>query len=173
MEEGNAHKLPVDPFEHTLDNETKIFRTYMQNCYEDQCRRYGPEKTYNEDTKKDDNNHFGNLTTVDQGVPTIDPLSPYYVHPSDGPTSVSITPVLTGSNYHSWARSMRRALGGKMKYDFVDGSIPVPTDLDPLFRAWSRCNMLVHSWIMNSVTESIGQSIVFIENAVDVWNDLK
>lgn len=40
MEEGNAHKLPVDPFEHTLDNETKIFRTYMQNCYEDQCRRY-------------------------------------------------------------------------------------------------------------------------------------
>lgn len=68
---------------------------------------------------------------------------------------------------------MCRALGGKMKYDFVDGSIPVPTDLDPLFRAWSRCNMLVHSWIMNSVTESIGQSIVFIENAVDVWNDLK
>jgi len=133
----------------------------------------GPEKRYNEDTKKDENNHFGNLTTVDQGAPAIDPLSPYYVHPSDGPTSVSITPVLTGSNYHSWARSMHRALGGKMKYDFVDGSIPVPTDLDPLFRAWSRYNMLVHSWIMNSVTESIGQSIVFIENAVDVWNDLK
>jgi hypothetical protein len=69
---------------------------------------------------------------------------------------------------------MRRALGGKMKYDFVDGSIPVPTDqFDPSFRAWTRCNMLVHSWIMNSVTESIGQSIVFIENAIDVWNDLK
>lgn len=47
----------------------------------------------------------------DQGAPTIDPSSPYYVHPSDGPTSIPITPVLTGSNYHSWARSMRRALG--------------------------------------------------------------
>jgi len=69
---------------------------------------------------------------------------------------------------------MRRALGGKMKYDFVDGSILVPTDeFDPSFRAWTRCNMLVHSWIMNSVTESIGQSIVFIEKAIDVWNDLK
>lgn len=110
----------------------------------------------------------------DQGAAAIDPSSPYYVHPSDGPTSISITPVLTGSNYHSWARSMRRALGGKMKYDFVDGSIPVPTDpFDPTFRAWTRCNMLVHSWIMNSVAESIGQSIVFMENAVDVWNDLK
>ncbi|MCI69256.1 flavonol sulfotransferase-like protein, partial [Trifolium medium] len=33
--------------------------------------------------------------------------------------------------------------------------------------------MLVHSWIMNSVSDSIAQSIVFMENAIDVWNDLK
>ncbi|MCI40253.1 receptor-like serine/threonine kinase, partial [Trifolium medium] len=47
----------------------------------------------------------------------------YHVHPSDGPSSVSITPVLTHSNHHAWARSMRRALGGKNKFDFVDGTI--------------------------------------------------
>ncbi|MCI51147.1 receptor-like serine/threonine kinase, partial [Trifolium medium] len=47
----------------------------------------------------------------------------YHVHPSDGPSSVSITPVLTHSNYHTWARSMCRALGGKNKFDFVDGTI--------------------------------------------------
>ena len=41
--------------------------------------------------------------------------SPYFVHPSDGPSSVTVSPVLDGSNYHSWARSMRRALSGKMK----------------------------------------------------------
>ena len=106
--------------------------------------------------------------------PILDPTSPYYVHPSDGPSSISITPVLNGSNYHSWARSMRRALGGKMKFDFVDGTIQIPTDsFDPTFRAWTRCNMLVHSWIMRSVSDSIGQSIVFMENAIDVWNDLK
>jgi hypothetical protein len=33
--------------------------------------------------------------------------------------------------------------------------------------------MLIHSWIMNSVNDSIAQSIVFMENALDVWNDLK
>ncbi|XP_050876914.1 uncharacterized protein LOC127080648 [Lathyrus oleraceus] len=61
-----------------------------------------------------------------------------------------------------------------MKYDFIDGSIMVPTDqFDPTFCAWRRCNMLVHSWIMNFIVESIGQSIVFMENAVYVWNDLK
>ena len=105
--------------------------------------------------------------------PSQQPGNVYYVHPSDGPSSVAITPVLNNSNYHSWARSMRRALGGKNKFDFVDGSIPVPTDFDPNFKAWNRCNMLVHSWIMNSVEESIAQSIVFLENAVDVWDELK
>ncbi|KAK2429089.1 hypothetical protein QL285_027556 [Trifolium repens] len=69
---------------------------------------------------------------------------------------------------------MRRALGGKMKYAFVDGTFPVVTDLyDPSYRAWNRCNMLVHSSIMNFVSEFIGQSIVFMENVMDVWNDLK
>jgi hypothetical protein len=105
--------------------------------------------------------------------PSQQPGNVYYVHASDGPSSVAITPVLNNSNYHSWARSLRRALGGKNKFDFVDGSIPVPTDFDPSFKAWNRCNMLVHSWIMNSVEDSIAQSIVFLENAVDVWNELK
>ncbi|KAK2450734.1 putative mitochondrial protein [Trifolium repens] len=106
--------------------------------------------------------------------PSTDPTSPYYVHSSDGPSTVKVSPPLNGANYHSWSRSMRRALGGKMKIEFVDGSIPVPLDdFDPSFRAWNRCKMLVHSWIMNSVSDSIAQSIVFMENALDVWNDLK
>jgi hypothetical protein len=106
--------------------------------------------------------------------PLLDQSSPYFVHPSDGPSSVIVKPLLNGANYHSWARAMRRALGGKMKFEFVDGTIPVVTDsFDPTYRAWNRCNMLIHSWIVNSVSDSIGQSIVFMENAVDVWNDLK
>ncbi|GAU45704.1 hypothetical protein TSUD_86800 [Trifolium subterraneum] len=113
----------------------------------------------------------GSSNFVDQ---LQDPSSPYFVHPSDGPSSVTVKPLLTGSNYHAWARSMRRSLGGKMKYEFVDGTIPVVTDpFDPTYRAWNRCNMLILSWILNSVSESIGNSIVFMENAVDVWMDLK
>ncbi|MCI60210.1 receptor-like serine/threonine kinase, partial [Trifolium medium] len=70
--------------------------------------------------------------------PSQIPGNVYYVHSSDGPSSVSVTPVLTHSNYHAWARSMRRALGAKNKYDFVDGSIDVPDEFDPSFKAWSR-----------------------------------
>jgi hypothetical protein len=85
-----------------------------------------------------------------------------------------VSPVLEGSNYHSWDRSMCRALGWKMKFEFVDGSIsPIFDEFDPLFRAWNQCNMLVHSWLVNSVSPSIAQSIIFMENTYDVWVDLK
>ncbi|MCI01283.1 retrovirus-related pol polyprotein from transposon TNT 1-94, partial [Trifolium medium] len=78
--------------------------------------------------------------------PASDPSSPYYVHSNDGPFSVKVTPVLTGSNYHSWARSMRHALGAKLKFEFLDDSIPVSVDaFDPSYRAWNHCNMLIHS----------------------------
>jgi len=92
----------------------------------------------------------------------------YFVHASDGSSSVSISPVLNHSNYHSWVRSMQRTLGAKNKFGFVDGSIPVPMEFDPSFKAWNRCSMLIHSWIMNSMEESIPQSIIFLENAIDV-----
>jgi len=32
---------------------------------------------------------------------------------------------------------------------------------------------MVHSWIVNSTTPSVAESIVSIENEIDVWNDLK
>ncbi|MCI38479.1 retrovirus-related Pol polyprotein from transposon TNT 1-94, partial [Trifolium medium] len=100
--------------------------------------------------------------------PVLDNSSPYFVHPGDGPSSF-VTPLLTVSNYHSWSRSMKRALGAKMKLNFVDGTLPIPEDdFDPAFRAWHHCNQLVSSWILNSVSPSIAQSVVFMENAIDI-----
>lgn len=102
--------------------------------------------------------------------PQADVTSPYYVDPSDGPSSVKVTPILEGSNYHSWAR----ALGGKMKLEFVSGTILVPADdFDLSYRAWNMCNMLIDSWLVNYVSESIAQLIVFLENVVDALNGLK
>jgi hypothetical protein len=60
--------------------------------------------------------------------------SVYFVHPSEGPNSVLVTPPLNGSNYLAWSRSMRRALGAKNKLSFIDGSLPTP-DLHDLNRS--------------------------------------
>jgi hypothetical protein len=100
-------------------------------------------------------------------------LDPYYVHSSENSSTVSVTPQLNGDNYHSWSMKMRRALAMKNKYKFVDGSIPVPDEDDLSRSVWERCNNLVHTWIINSISPSIAHSVVFIEYAMDMWNDLK
>jgi hypothetical protein len=87
--------------------------------------------------------------------PNSDTDSPYYVHPSEGPNSLTISPKLNGSNYLAWSRSMQRALGAKNKLVFIDGSIPIPDPNDLTRSCWERCNHLLHSWILSSVSDSI------------------
>jgi hypothetical protein len=68
---------------------------------------------------------------------------------------------------------MQRALGAKNKLRFVDGSLEIPPIHDLNRAPWERCNHLVHSWIVNSVSDQIASTIVFHENAIDAWQDLQ
>ena len=68
---------------------------------------------------------------------------------------------------------MQRALGAKNKLPFINGSLPVPDDDDLNRTAWERCNHLVQSWLIASVSNSIAQTVVFHDTAFDVWQDLK
>ena len=102
-----------------------------------------------------------------------DPASPYYLHPSENPSLILVTNLLTGTNYHTWCRAMRMALLSKNKLKFVDGSIPIPSRDNQHFAAWERCNTMVNSWIYRAVSPSIAQSITWLDNALEVWNDLK
>lgn len=52
--------------------------------------------------------------------------SHYYIHHSEGPNPICISPKLNGSNYLAWNKSMMRALGAKNKLQFVDGTIDIP-----------------------------------------------
>jgi hypothetical protein len=51
-----------------------------------------------------------------------DSESAYFVHPSEGPNSVVVSPKFNGSSYLSWSRSMQRALGAKNKLPFINGT---------------------------------------------------
>jgi hypothetical protein len=102
-----------------------------------------------------------------------DTESVYFVHPSENPNSLPITPKLTGSNYIAWSRTVERSLGTKNKLGFINGSIPMPDEDDLNHAAWERCNHLVQSWLINSVSESIAPTIVFCDTALEVWLDLK
>ena len=70
--------------------------------------------------------------------------NPYFLHPNESPNQVLVSCIFTGSNYHTWARSMKRALISKNKFKFVNGMISKPDEFHPLIDAWEKCNNMVH-----------------------------
>ncbi|XP_019431412.1 PREDICTED: uncharacterized protein LOC109338595, partial [Lupinus angustifolius] len=105
--------------------------------------------------------------------PILDPISPYYLSPNENPGAVLVPALLSGDNYHAWSRAMIMALQMKNKMMFVDGSLPKPETHDQLYTVWSRCNSLVVSWITHSIQPSMVQSILWMDTAKEIWDDLK
>ncbi|KAJ9672533.1 hypothetical protein PVL29_025942 [Vitis rotundifolia] len=69
-------------------------------------------------------------------------------------------------------RAMAMALIAKNKIGFVDGTIPRATQTDFLFNAWNCRNSMVTSWIINSVSKDIANSLMYIATAAEIWTDL-
>ena len=52
----------------------------------------------------------------------------FFIHHSDSPTVVLVSPPLNEENYGTWHRAMTMALRAKNKLGFVDGSINAPKE---------------------------------------------
>lgn len=71
---------------------------------------------------------------------------------------------------------MQRALRAKSKLGFIDGTLsltPAMAKIPILVQAWTRCNNIVVSWILNCVSLKILASVVYKNTTLEVWNDLK
>nr|XP_009795207.1 PREDICTED: uncharacterized protein LOC104241936 [Nicotiana sylvestris] len=115
-------------------------------------------------------------------VPTVnEPLSqsginisnPLYMHPYDNPGATLVPAPFDGFGYRSWRRSVMRALSVKNKLGFINGDCKRP-DLDsPNFRLWERCDDMVTSWILNSLTKEIADSVEYVADAFELWRELE
>lgn len=98
--------------------------------------------------------------------------SPFYLTSGDNPGISLISEVLDGSNYDNWSIAMTIALDAKNKLAFIDGSIVRPSESHRSFRIWSRCNSMVKSWILNSVSKQIYKRFLRFSDASEIWKDL-
>ncbi|XP_073296507.1 uncharacterized protein [Primulina huaijiensis] len=99
---------------------------------------------------------------------------PLFLHPSDTPGMTIVSEQLTGvENYGVWSRAMLIALRAKNKIALIDGTCKRPALGNVTLHQWERCNALVLSWIMNSVSKDIFGGIVYSSDASTVWSDLK
>jgi hypothetical protein len=99
-------------------------------------------------------------------------LNPYFLHPNENPSLVLATPLLNGTNYQSWSRSVTVSLHSKHKLHFINGALPRPHDEDRDSIAWDRCNTMVMSWLINSVEPEICQAVLWIDTASEIWKEL-
>ncbi|CAN1329604.1 hypothetical protein LINPERPRIM_LOCUS34712 [Linum perenne] len=99
--------------------------------------------------------------------------NPLYLAPGDS-LSTPITSIkLSNDNYHTWSRAITVALSIKNKLQFINGTSSMPDSSDASYAAWIRCNFAVLSWILNSVSDDIAQSLISYDNAASAWKDLK
>ena len=98
---------------------------------------------------------------------------PLYFHPNDHPGLVLISKKLIGSeNYSSWKRSMMIALNARNKLKIINGEYPEPESTSALRPIWERANDMVISWILNTISEQIGNNLSFINFASALWTEL-
>ncbi|VFQ95039.1 unnamed protein product [Cuscuta campestris] len=107
------------------------------------------------------------------GEEEIIKVSPYELKSADTPALVITQIKLSGDNYEEWARAVRIALRAKRKFGFVDGSIPLPEDDEEKAEEWWIVNAMLVSWIFNTIDGSLRNSITQVEEAAQLWNDIR
>ncbi|KAL9444374.1 hypothetical protein AB3S75_017540 [Citrus x aurantiifolia] len=102
----------------------------------------------------------------------LDAANPYFLHHSDHPGMVLVSKPLNGDNYSTWCRAMTISLNAKSKLGFIDGTTTMPSTIDE-YTSWKKCNDMILSWILNSLTQDLADSVIFSTTAQEVWEDLR
>ncbi|KAL0325824.1 UNVERIFIED_CONTAM: hypothetical protein Sradi_5151700 [Sesamum radiatum] len=85
-----------------------------------------------------------------------------FVHPSEHSNLALTTSPLDGTNFLAWQRAVYVSLGTKMKLGFIDGSFPRPAIGSINFESWRRVDLMVTSWIWNSMSKDIVDLLCFV-----------
>uniref|UniRef100_A0A0V0IKK6 Putative ovule protein n=1 Tax=Solanum chacoense TaxID=4108 RepID=A0A0V0IKK6_SOLCH len=95
------------------------------------------------------------------------------MYPSDNPGAKLVPVQFAGIGYRSWRRSVLRSLSVKNKLGFINGDCPRPQSNHPSYRQWERCDDIVTTWILNSLSKEIADSVEFIMSSAELWRELK
>ena len=116
-------------------------------------------------------------TSSEQDPALVEDMSnPLYLHHVESPRAMLVSEVLTGENYHAWARSMKKALIAKNKFGFVDGTITLSSSFiktPAAINTWIYCDNMVGSWLNKAVPPQIKISITYRDTILEIWNDLR
>ncbi|XP_071715226.1 uncharacterized protein [Rutidosis leptorrhynchoides] len=97
---------------------------------------------------------------------------PLYLASSDHPGMTLTATPFNGSNFLGWSRTVKMALGAKLKLGFIDGSLVRPVITDEDHQRWTRCDYMVTCWILNSMISELSESFLYATSASGLWKEL-
>nr|GMD66482.1 retrovirus-related Pol polyprotein from transposon TNT 1-94 [Ipomoea batatas] len=101
-------------------------------------------------------------------------ISPYELNSNDNPGNIITQVRLRGDeNYDEWARAVRTSLRARRKCGFVEGTIPEPDKESSVYDDWWTVQSMLVSWIRNTIDSDLRTTISHMENAKDLWDDIK
>ncbi|XP_016435728.2 uncharacterized protein LOC107761944 [Nicotiana tabacum] len=104
---------------------------------------------------------------------TADTNHPYFLHSSDAPGMTLVNSPFDRRGYPGWRRSVLIALSAKNKIGFINGVCVEPDLGSKEHPQWSRTNDMVTSWLLNSLSKEIGDSVIYSKTAQSLWNSLE
>lgn len=112
--------------------------------------------------------HVRTVSPVDESI-----SNPLFLHHGDNPGTVPVSQFLNSENYSPGSHSISKALSEKNKTGFIDGTIVKPDPSNSKYDAWIRCNDMVLSWLLNSLSKDLAGSVtvIYIDTARDMWLD--
>ncbi|XP_070040382.1 uncharacterized protein [Nicotiana tomentosiformis] len=104
---------------------------------------------------------------------TLDSTSPLYMHPSESAGYMLVSVAFDGTSYRSWRRGILRALSVKNKVGFITGKCKKPEPISATLDQWERYDDMVTSWILNSLSKDLVDSLQYVNDARELWYELE
>ncbi|XP_071738881.1 uncharacterized protein [Rutidosis leptorrhynchoides] len=98
---------------------------------------------------------------------------PLHLARSDHPGMTLTSTPFNGGNFLGWSRTVKMALGAKLKLGFIDGTLVKPAITDEDFPRWTRSDYTVTCWILNSMIAELSESFSYATSASGLWKELE
>lgn len=102
----------------------------------------------------------------------VDSNHELFLSTGDHPNHKLSTHPLEGDNYGHWKRSCEVSLTARNKLGLVKGTCKKPPAGSSLLSHWERCDSMVISWILHSVSKEISESILYCASAHEIRKEL-